>query len=147
MRVIKYPLFYVIGISIYLILNFRWRYTFKLLFFKPKTKKINTKPIPNVYKNEDKTLVSILQGDNIYTMLKEGIELLGGLERLDIKGKSILIKPNIVNRYPSPSNTNPLVIKHLIKILHECGVSKIFVGDMSAIFALPTRKNAMKSGI
>ena len=147
MRITKYPLFYVIGISIYLILNFRWRYTFKLLFLKPRAKKIHPQPIPNAYKNNEKAIVSIVQGDNIYAMIRAGLELLGGLKRLDIKGKSVLIKPNIVNRYPSPSNTNPLVIKHLIKILHECGVSKIFVGDMSAIFALPTKKNAMKSGI
>ena len=147
MRITKYPLFYVIGISIFLILNFRWRYTFKLLFLKPRAKKIHPQPVPNVFKNDKKTLVSIVQGDNIYAMLREGLELLGGLERLDIKGKSILIKPNIVNRYPSPANTNPLVIKNLIKILHEYGVSKIFVGDMSAIFALPTKKNAIKSGI
>lgn len=147
MRVIKYPLFYVIGISIYLILNFRWRYTFSLLFLRPKTKKIHPKHILNIYKDDDKAIVSIVQGDNIYTMLKEGIELLGGLEKLDIQGKSVLIKPNIINRYPSPANTNPLVIKYLIKLLRESGVSKMLVGDMSAIFALPTKKNAIKSGI
>ena len=147
MRIIKYPLFYVIGITIYLILKFQWRFVLTYLFSKPKAKKIDPEPISNVYKNDEKALVSIVQGDDIYAMLKESIELLGGLERLDIKGKTVLIKPNIVNRYPSPSNTNPLVIKHLIKILHESGVSKIFVGDMSAIFALPTKKNAVKSGI
>lgn len=147
MRIIKYPLFYSIGISIFLILNSRWRYTFKLLFIRPRTQKITPKPVHNVYKEENKTLVSIVQGNDIYTMLGEGIKLLGGLEKLEIKGKSILIKPNILNRYASPSNTNPLVIKHVIRLLHEYGVSKIFVGDMSAIFALPTKKNAMKSGI
>ncbi|WKZ18305.1 MAG: DUF362 domain-containing protein [Candidatus Jettenia sp. CY-1] len=147
MRIIKYPLFYSIGISIFLILNSRWRYTFKLLFIRPRVKKITPKPVYNVYKEEDKPLVSIVQGNDIYTMLREGIKLLGGLEKLEIKGKSILIKPNIVNRYANPSNTNPLVVKHTIRLLHESGVSKIFVGDMSAIFALPTKKNAMKSGI
>src|SRR3990167_5916925 len=147
MLIIKRPLFYVIGISIYLILKFQWRFVLTYLFSKPKAKKIDPEPNSNVYKNDEKALISVVQGDDIYALLKEGINLIGGLERLDIKGKSILIKPNIVNRYPSPSNTNPLVIKHLIKILHECGVSKIFVGDMSAIFALPTKKNAMKSGI
>lgn len=147
MRIIKYPLFYVIGITIYLILKFQWRFVLTYLFSKPKAKKIDPEPISNVYKNDEIALVSIVQGDNIYEMLQEGLGLLGGLERLDIKGKSILIKPNIVNRYPSPANTNPLVIKNLIKILHECGVSKIFVGDMSAIFALPTKKNAIKSGL
>ena len=147
MLIIKHPLFYVISISIYLILKFQWRFLLTYLFSKPKAKKIYPEPTSNVYKNDQKALVSVVQGDNIYAMLRAGLELLGGLERLDIKGRSVLIKPNIVNRYPSPSNTNPFVIKQLIKILHECGVSKIFVGDMSAIFALPTRKNAMKSGI
>jgi uncharacterized protein (DUF362 family) len=92
-------------------------------------------------------LVSVIQGEDIYAMLKEGMELIGGLQRLDIQGKSVLIKPNIVNRYPSPANTNPLVIKYLIKLLRESGASQILIGDMSAIFALPTKKNAMKSGI
>lgn len=147
MRVVRYPLFYVIGISLFLILNFRWRYTFKLLFLRPRAKKIHPKPISNVYKNDDKAIVSIVQGEDIYAMLKEGIELLGGLQRLEIQDKSVLIKPNIVNRYPSPANTNPLIIKYLVKLLREHGVSKMLVGDMSAIFALPTRKNTMKSGI
>ncbi len=147
MLIIKSRLFYKIGISIFLFLKLRWRDLFKLLLAKPKAKKINHNSSKNVYKEADKTLVSIVHGDDIYALLKEGINLIGGLARLDIKGRTVLIKPNIVNRYPSPANTNPLVIKHLIKILHEYGVSKIFVGDMSAIFALPTKKNAVKSGI
>lgn len=133
--------------SIFLILNLRWRYLFKLLFLKPKVTKVHSRLIPDVYKDEDKALISIVQGNDYYTMLSKSIELLGGLEKLDIKGKSILIKPNIVNRYTSPSNTNPLMIKYLIRILRESGVSKIFVGDMSAIFSLPTKKNALRSGI
>ena len=147
MLIIKSRLFYKIGILIFLFLKLRWRDLFKLLLAKPKTKNINHNSSQNVFKEADKTLVSIVQGDDIYVLIKEGINLIGGLEKLDIKGKTVLIKPNIVNRYPSPANTNPLVIKNLIKILHEYGVSKIFVGDMSAIFALPTRKNAVKSGI
>ncbi len=147
MRITKYPLSYVIGISIYLILNLRWRYVFKLLFLRPKTKKVHPQQVSNVYKNDNKVLVSIVQGNDIYAMLKEGIELLGGLGKLDIHGKSVLIKPNIVNHYPSPANTNPLVIKYLIKLLQEFGASRILVGDMSAIFNLPTKKNAIKSGI
>lgn len=147
MQLRKYPLFYIIGISIYLILNLRGRYVFKLLYLRPKTKKVSPRFIPNVYKEGDKTLVSLVQGDDVYTMLKEGIRLLGGFEKLNIRGKSVLIKPNIVNRNESPANTNPLLIKYLIRLLHEYGVAQVFVGDMSAIFAFPTKKNAEKSGI
>ena len=147
MLIIKSRRFYIISVSIYLFLKLRWRDLFKLLLAKPKTKNINHNSSQNVYQEAGKHLVSIVQGDDIYESLKVGVNLIGGLEKLDIKGKTVLIKPNIVNRYPSPANTNPLVIKNLIKILYECGVSKIFVGDMSAIFALPTKKNAVKSGI
>jgi len=147
MKITKHPLFYFIGITIYLFLKFKWLYVFKHLFRNPKTRKVNPKYHQNVYKNSNKTLVSIVKGDNIYSMLKEGIELIGGLDKIDIKGKSVLIKPNIVNRYPSPANTNPYVIKAIIKLLQEYGASKILVGDMSAIFALPTKKNAIKSGV
>jgi uncharacterized protein (DUF362 family) len=148
MRIIKSPLFYYVGIAIFLFLKLQWRFVFKFLYRQPDAKKINHKPNHNnVYKEADKTLVSIVRGDNIYAMIREGIELVGGLEKLDVKGKSVLIKPNIVNRYPSPANTNPLIIKNLIKILRESGASKVFVGDMSAIFALPTKKNAIRSGV
>ncbi|MCF6155722.1 MAG: DUF362 domain-containing protein [Candidatus Brocadia sp.] len=147
MIIIKSRLFYKIGVSIFLFLKLRWRDLFKLLLAKPKTKVPNRNHIQNIFKEENKALVSIVQGDDIYAMLRKGLELLGGLEKLDIQGKTVLIKPNIVNRYPSPANTNPLLIKYLTKLLHESGASKIFVGDMSAIYALPTKKNAMKSGI
>lgn len=148
MRIIKSPRFYFVGITIFLFLKLQWRYVFKFLFGQPDAKTINHKPNHvNVYKEAGKTLVSLVRGDDVYAMIREGINLIGGLERLDIKGKTVLIKPNIVNRYPSPSNTNPLLIKNLIRLLHESGVSKVFVGDMSAIFALPTKKNAIKCGI
>lgn len=147
MPIIKYRLFYVISVTIFLILKLQWQYAFRHHFLKPRASKIHPKLAQNVYKDSDKTLVSIVHGDDTYLMIKESIGLLGGLEKLDVKGKSVLIKPNIVNRYPSPSNTNPFVIKSLIRLLREFGASKILVGDMSAIFALPTKKNAIKSGI
>lgn len=147
MLIIKSRLFYKIGVSIFLFLKLRWGDLFKLLLAKPKTKIQTRNHSQNIFKEEDRVLVSVVQGADIYAMLSEGIGLLGGLKKSDIQGKSVLLKPNIVNRYPCPANTNPLVIKHLIKLLHESGVSKILIGDMSAIFALPTKKNAMKSGI
>ncbi|MCF6159430.1 MAG: DUF362 domain-containing protein [wastewater metagenome] len=144
--IIKNRYFYIVGMFIFLLLKLQWKYAFKI-YSKPEAKKVQRKHIPNIYKEDDKTLVSVVHGGTIYSMLKEGIELLGGREKLDVQGKSVLIKPNIVNRYPYPANTNPLVIKHLIKLLQEWGASKIFVGDTSAIFDLPTKKNAIKSGI
>lgn len=147
MPIIKSRLFYKTGVSIFLFLKLRWRDLFRLLFAKPRRKIPNHNLVQNIFKEENKAIVSIVQGKDVYTMLKEGIELLGGLKKLNIQGKSVLIKPNIVNRYPSPANTNPLVIKYLIKLLRESGASKIFIGDMSAIYALPTKKNAVKSGI
>ena len=73
MLIIKSRLFYIIGVSIYLFLKLRWGDLFKLLLTKPKTKNINHNSSQNVYKEVDKTLVSIVQGDDIDALLKEGI--------------------------------------------------------------------------
>lgn len=80
MPIIKSRLFYKIGMSIFLFLKLRWRDLFRLLFEKPKRKILNHNLDQNIFKEENMALVSIVQGKDIYTMLKEGIELLGGLK-------------------------------------------------------------------
>src|SRR3972149_581180 len=132
MLLIKSRLFYIIGVSIYLFLKLRWGDLFKLLLAKPKTKKINHNSSKNVYKEADKTLVSIVHGDDIYALLKEGINLIGGLARLDIKGRTVLIKPNIVNRYPSRTKAPPSAARQRPTRLRQGGARRLFVGDMSA---------------
>jgi uncharacterized protein (DUF362 family) len=75
------------------------------------------------------------------------VDLIGGIERLDVLGKSVLIKPNIVSGVLSPATTNPRVVRAVAKILYEAGARQVLVGDMSAFIKLPTRKNMENSFI
>lgn len=116
------------------------------LFFRPKRR---MKPLrfDNPYKEGGKALVSIVRGDNILNMTKEAVSLIGGFEKIGIKGKTILVKPNVVSGEPSPATTNPEVVRAVVKLLKEHGASKVIVGDMSAMMTLSTKRNMRRTGI
>jgi len=95
----------------------------------------------NSFREGEKTRVSIVHGRDVEKMVRTAIDLIGGIEKLDVFGKSILLKPNILNGSPPPTTTNPKVIRAVVKILYESGARRVLVGDMSALMKLPTRKN------
>jgi uncharacterized protein (DUF362 family) len=131
---------YVLGIALLLLFTFRWRSCWWPFIIRPK-KGIPLPGRPNPFKEGEKTLVSIVHGRDVEKMVRTAIDLIGGIERLDVLGKSILLKPNILSGSLSPTTTNPKVIKAIAKILYESGARRVLVGDMSALFKLPTYKN------
>jgi uncharacterized protein (DUF362 family) len=131
---------YVLGIALLLLFTFRWRSCWWPFIIRPK-KGIPLPARPNSFKEGEKTLVSIVHGIDVEKMVKTAIDLIGGIERLDVLGKSILLKPNILSGSLSPTTTNPKVIRAVAKILYESGARRVLVGDMSALFKLPTYKN------
>lgn len=84
------------------------------------------------------------------TAIRQALALIGGLERLDLVGKSVLVKPNVVSGRPHPTTTNPAVVGAVVRLLREAGAAKVYVGDMSALLTLTlgsTRRNMEKCGI
>lgn len=116
------------------------------LLFRPK-RKVRPQRFKNPYTEDGKALVSIVRGGDIWDMVREAVALIGGFERVDIKGKSVLVKPNVVSGEPNPATTNPEVVRAVVKLLYEEGASKVVVGDMSALLTLSTRKNMERTGI
>ena len=116
------------------------------LFFRPK-RKVTPLKFDNPYKEDGKSLVSIVRGDNILNMTREAVSLIGGFEKIGIKGKTILVKPNVVSGEPSPATTNPEVVRVVVRLLKEHGASKVIVGDMSAMMTLSTKRNMQRTGI
>ena len=80
-------------------------------------------------------------------MVREAIGMIGGLEKMGVKGSTVLVKPNVVSGEPSPATTSPEVVKAIVKLLRDAGAKKVYVGDMSALLTLPTRRNMEKTGI
>lgn len=131
---------YALGIALVMLFTFRWRAVWWPFIIRPK----KGTPFPakmNSFREGEKTRVSIVHGRDVEKMVRTAIDLIGGIEKLDVFGKSILLKPNILNGSPPPTTTNPKVIRAVVKILYESGARRVLVGDMSALMKLPTRKN------
>lgn len=101
----------------------------------------------NLFVENGKSLVAVVGGKDIKRMIKESVSLIGGFDKVGIKGKTVLVKPNVVSGRKNPTTTNPDVVKALVSILYEEGASEVFVGDMSALWKLPTNGNMEKTGI
>jgi uncharacterized protein (DUF362 family) len=80
-------------------------------------------------------------------MLHEGMRLLGGLDRLDLHGKSVVIKPNVVNDRPPPSITSPAVVTAAVRLIRGGNPREIIVADSSGMLRFPTRDNLFSTGI
>lgn len=97
----------------------------------------------------DKTPVgAAYAGASVKDGVKEALSLLiGGLERLKIKDKTVLVKPNCVSSQSSPATTNPKVISAVVELFYEQGAKKVVVGDMSALATFSTKRNMKKNGM
>ena len=81
---------------------------------------------------EEYDLVAI-KGDEPDIMFDKGIQFLGGMKSFVKKGQSVVIKPNI-GWDVSPeraADTNPLLIKRIIKHCYEAGAKNVYVFDHS----------------
>jgi len=143
------------------------------IFFKPK-KKMRPRIPPEPFIEGDKALVGVAGGavnpvrsspvgkqfapignlplseeasNGVKEMIKEAVSLIGGFERLKLKGKTVLVKPNCVSGEKNPATTNPEVVKAVVEILYEQEAKKIYVGDMSALATLSTARNMKRNGI
>src|SRR5438309_1532432 len=76
------------------------------LLFEPDGALVPAKPLPpNPFVRDGKALVAIVRGDDPLAMLQAGLNLIGGIGRLGLHGKRVLIKPNVVNDRPPPPTT------------------------------------------
>ena len=124
-----------------------WLPNIKKLLFGPKGKAVKPKMTNNPYVNGGKALVSIVGGSDVKDMIKEAVSLIGGFEKISVKGKVILVKPNVVTGSPNPTTTNPEVVRGVVELLYEAGAKKVVVGDMSALLTISTKWNMKSSGL
>ena len=115
-------------------------------FFKP-IKKEEARIAENLFKEGGKTLVGVSGDKSPLEMVREAVSLIGGFERLNVRGKRVLVKPNVVSGERHPATTNPEVVGAVVRLLYKEGAKKVFVGDMSALLTLSTKRNLGKSGI
>jgi uncharacterized protein (DUF362 family) len=99
------------------------------------------------YVADGKSLVSVVGGKDVKSMVEESVSLLGGFQKIGIRNRTVLVKPNVVSSRKNPTTTNPEVVRAVVGLLYKEGASQVYVGDMSALASLPTRKNMERTGI
>lgn len=118
------------------------------LLFDPEGPLVPPRPIPeNPFKRNGKSLVAIVHGKDPGRMLQRAIDLLGGVDRLGLRGQRVLLKPNVLNDRPPPSTTNPQVVGAMATLVKQTGAAEVVVADGSGIIRLPTSANLTSTGI
>lgn len=118
------------------------------LLFDPEAPLVPAKPVPpNPFVRDGKALVAMVHGRDVPAMLQEGLRLLGGVERLPLAGKRVLLKPNVVNDRPPPATTSPVLVAAAVLMARSAGAADVAVGDSSGILRFPTSGNLKATGI
>src|SRR6185369_9155954 len=105
----------------------------ELLFVRPLRKERPRVPIDQ-FTEGGKALVGVSGKGSVEARVREAVALIGGFRRMDIKGKTVLVKPNVVSGSPSPTTTSPELVATVVRILYQEGAREVVVGDMSALF-------------
>ena len=118
------------------------------LLFEPDAELVPAKPVPvNPFTRDGKVLVAMVHGQDPAAMLRAGLDLIGGIERLELRGKRVVIKPNIVNDRPPPTTTSPSVIAAVVRAVREAEAADVTVADSSGIIRFPTSENLVITGV
>lgn len=118
------------------------------MLFSPKARPVPPpSPAANPFRSGPRSLVSIVHGEDVPRMVQRAVDLIGGLGKLELRDSAVLVKPNAVSGEPPPATTDPRVVRAALGMAKSAGVSRLAVGDMSAVLALPTRPNLERTGL
>jgi uncharacterized protein (DUF362 family) len=78
--------------------------------------------------------------------LVDTVGFIGGLERLSLRGETVLLKPNYNTADPPPASSDPFFVRAAIELLYDYGAAKVIVGE-SSMFAISTRQVLAKTGL
>lgn len=93
--------------------------------------------------NSKKSIVAIAQTkekyrspERVLAVVREAIDLLGGMKKFVRSGDTVLLKPNLTVFYGSEEGctTDPLVVGALIRLAKEAGAKRVIVGESSGEF-------------
>lgn len=123
------------------------RMFWEILFPPPAPPGPPPPPPANPFRSGGRSLVAVVHGGEPAAMVRRALELLGGLDRLGVRGRDVLVKPNVVSGEPPPATTDPRVARAVLDLAREAGARRLWLGDMSAVLALPTRPNLERTGL
>jgi uncharacterized protein (DUF362 family) len=88
------------------------------------------KPTYHVFRKQPRSRVAVLRAEsysqNLSELLRRGLDLF----HLDVRGMTVLLKPNLVDYIPGNHiNTHPLLVSAAIECFRELGAADVIVGE------------------
>jgi uncharacterized protein (DUF362 family) len=117
------------------------------VFFRGPTRQKEAVRTDIPYRSGGKSPVVVVGGTNLEAMVREAVGRLGGFEKMGVRGRTVLVKPNVVGERRNPTTTNAALVGAVVKLLYAEGASRVYVGDMSAVTRLRTPENMERTGI
>jgi uncharacterized protein (DUF362 family) len=130
-------------------LTYKYLYPLRYFFLAPRDveRVVSVRTKQNVFTHSNRSLVSVVEVGDVKEAVENAVKLIGGFKKLRLKGKEVLVKPNVNSDDPHPATTNPEVVRATVELLYEAGARRVVVGDMSGIYWLPTKQSMEKTGI
>jgi uncharacterized protein (DUF362 family) len=128
------------------VVTFRWRMV-RLLLSRPQGPAVTPVQPADAFQREGRSRVVLVAGGDAKARVYECLARIGAEQQLQVAGKKVLVKPNVVGAGPNPATTNPEVIRALCQWLKEHGAETVWVGDMSAVMSAGTAESMKASGI
>ncbi len=135
----------VLGLILVGVLLWRWRMV-RHLVSRPRGPAVAPAYRAELLRPEGRSRVLLVAGGSPEELVNECLERLGAAALLQVAGKNVLVKPNVVGGAPAPT-TNPEVVGALCRWLKQQGAATVWVGDMSAVMTAGTRRGMSVSGI
>lgn len=101
--------------------------------FQPKHSASHRRPQSS---RKPQSSVAILEADEYSGKLEDLIYQGLKLFRLSLTGKSVLLKPNLVEDLPGPVNTNPAIVGAAATSFLRLGAARVVVGEDPGISAI-----------
>ncbi|MFQ5817795.1 MAG: DUF362 domain-containing protein [Terriglobia bacterium] len=137
----------VIAVIVVGVLLFRWRFVIRQMLSPPGGRPLTPTYRADLFRRDARARVVLLTGGTPRQLVYTCLARLGAEEKLDVAGKTVLVKPNVVAGAPAPTTTNPEVVRALCQWLKERGAKTVWVGDMSAVMSRGTRASMKACGI
>jgi uncharacterized protein (DUF362 family) len=118
------------------------------ILFRPKALPVQAPVLAsNPFRSEAKSLVALVHGQDVPAMVRRALDLIGGLEKLQLTGTRVLLKPNVVGGEAPPITTDARVVQALGHLVQQHKPASLAVGEMSAVMSLPTRRHLERTGM
>lgn len=87
----------------------------------------------NPFVRDGRPLVSVIQHQgNLKDSIAAAVDAIGGLALAIGRGDRVLVKPNFNTADPPPASSDVAVVRAVIELLYDYGVSRVTVGESSS---------------